>query len=100
MTNKENITAELIDELRDIKCEIRDLIELLKSVEYNLYNQEDNRFLVEYMNIDNEKGRIVFELQNNISALEKCVEYVENEKISLVCKDLIQKNDFLLQKFN
>jgi len=100
LTNKENITAELIDELRDIKCEIRDLIELLKSVEYNLYNQEDNRFLVEYMNIDNEKGRIVFELQNNISALEKCVEYVENEKISLVCKDLIQKNDFLLQKFN
>ncbi len=98
MTFEENIPTELYDEIRNIKREIRDLIELLKSEEHILFNKEDNSFLVEYLNIDNEKGRIVFELQNNISALEKCVDYVKNERIISFCKGLIQKNDILLQK--
>lgn len=98
MTFEEHIPTELYDELRKIKCEIRDLVELLKSEENILFNKGDNSFLVEYLNIDNEKGGIVFELQNNISALEKCVDFVQNERIISICKSLILKIDILLQK--
>lgn len=77
----DNLDKRLIRDYKSIIEGIRDFIELLKDEKVNPFKSEDNDGVVTYMNIDNEKDRIIFKLENNLVKINVCKEVISKNNI-------------------